>query len=52
MVAVARNENDGTTGGNAVTTVLIDDPELNYSLTLHTYNKMGDELEFHGDVEL
>ena len=52
MGAFARNDNDGSTGANAVTTVLIDDDELPYTLILHTYNKMGDVLEFHGDVEL
>ena len=49
--ALAKGKNDGSDGGNAVTTTLLDTDK--YKLDIHTYNaKTADWSEFHGDLEL
>ena len=50
-VAIAKGNNDGSSGDNAITTNLIDNDQ--YSLDVHTYNaETRDINEFHGDLEM
>ena len=50
-VAIAKGNNDGSSGDNAITTNLIDNEQ--YSLDVHTYNaETRDINEFHGDLEM